>query len=161
MSINIENLFVKCDNQAKVADLVDDYLQNPTLPTQPDWGLPSSFALLLANEPKRKIAVSPPLDGWIALIESKDVVDFALANALSEKMETCVLVIQLSEASGAAGCASVVRGKMLESQFNEEDADPLATVRGALKKHKIPFDTTLFREAVQRVSEGWIVKQKR
>jgi len=161
MSLNVENLFVKCDDQAKVAELVETYWRDPSQPAQPDWGLPSSFEPLLAKEPKRKVAISPPRDGWLALIESKEVVDFALAKALSEKLDTTVLAIQLSEGSGAAGYASAVRGQVLESQFNEEDNAPLASVRAALQKYKVPFDATLFREAVQRISEGWSVKQKK
>jgi len=161
MSLNVENLFVKCDNQTKVAELVDVHWRNPSLPPQPDWGLPSSFEPVLANEPKRKLVISPPRDGWVALIESKEVVDFALAKALSENLQTTVLAIQVSEASGAAGYASVVRGQVLESQFNADDDDPLATVRETLKKYKVPFDATLFREAIQRASEGWMVKQKK
>ncbi len=159
MSFNVENLFVKCDEQTRVAELIEAHWRNPSQPAQPDWGLPSSFVPLLAKEPKRKIAISPARDGWLALIESKEVVDFALANALSEKLGTSVLAIQLSEASGASGYASVVRGQVQESQFYAEDDDPLLTVRKALKKYKVPFDATLFREAVQRVSEGWSVKQ--
>lgn len=160
MSLNVENLFVKCDDQAKVAELVETHWRNPSPPTQPDWGLPSSFEPLLAKEARRKLAISPPRDGWVALVESKEVVDFSLANALSEKLDTTVLAIQIAEASGAAGYASVIRGQVLESSFNEEDDDPLATVRGALKKYKVPFDATLFREAVQKISDGWSVKQK-
>jgi len=161
MSLNVENLFVKCDDQTKVAALVDAHWQTPSPPAQPDWGLPSSFEPLLAKEPKRKVAISPPRDGWVALVESKEVVDFSLANALSEKLDTTVLAIQVAEASGAAGYASVVGGQVLESSFNEEDDDPLATVRGALRKYKVPYDAILFREAVQNTSEGWSVKQKK
>jgi hypothetical protein len=49
----------------------------------------------------------------------------------------------------------------LESQFNEEEDAPLASVRSALKKYKVPFDVTLFREAVQKTAEGWTVQQKK
>lgn len=161
MSLNVENLFVKCDDQAKVVALVEAHWRNPSQPAQPDWGLPSSFESLLAKEPKRKVAISPPRDGWIALVESKEVVDFALASELSEKLDTTVLAIQVAEASGAAGFASAVRGQVLESAFTEEADDPLATVRDALKKYRVPFDATLFREAVQKLSEGWSVKQKK
>jgi hypothetical protein len=160
MSLNVENLFVKCNEQAKVVAFVETQWRNPSQPAQPDWGLPSSFEPLLAKEAKRKVAISPPRNGWIAVIESKEVVDFALANALSEKLDTSVLAIQLSESSGAAGYAAAIRGQVLESQFDEEDDDPLATIREALKKYKVPFDATLFREAVQKISDGWSVTQK-
>lgn len=84
MSLNVENLFVKCDEQRKVADIVEYHWRNSSQPAQPDWGLPSSYMPLLAAETKRKIAISPPKEGWIALIESKEVIDFALAKVLSE-----------------------------------------------------------------------------
>jgi hypothetical protein len=161
MSLNIENLFVKCDDQAMVAALIERHWRDPSQLAQPDWGLPSSFEPLLAKETRRKVAISPPQDGWIAVVESKEVVDFALASALSEKLGTSVLAIQLSEATGAAGYASASRGQVSESHFNNEDDDPVATVRQALMKYKVPFDATLFREAVQRISQGWSVTQKK
>ena len=161
MSLNVENLFVRCDDQTKVAAIVDAHWQSASPPPQPDWGLPSSFEPVLAKEAKRKMAISPPRDGWIALVESKEVVDFSLADALSEKLRTTVLVIQVAEASGAAGYALVSSGQVLEFSFNEEDDDPLATVRGALKKYEVPHDAILFREAVQKTSGGWSVKQKK
>lgn len=160
MSLNIENLFVKCGDKAKVAELVEAHWGDPSHPVQPDWGLPSSFEPLLAREPKRKLAISPPQGGWVALVESKEVVDFSLANALSEKLETTVLAIQIAEASGAAGFASASRGHVLESTFNEEDDNPLATVRRALAKYRVPFDPVSFPEAVEKISEGWSLKQK-
>ncbi|HXH46675.1 MAG TPA: hypothetical protein VNK51_22910 [Bradyrhizobium sp.] len=158
--MNVENLFVKCDDHTKVAALVEAHWRNPSPPAQPDWGLPSSFETLLAKEAKRKVAISSPREGWVGLVESKEVVDFSLANTLSEQLETTVLAIQIAEASGAAGYASVFRGKVLETSFNEEDDDPRATIRGALNKYKVPYDAILFREAVQKASEGWNVKQK-
>ncbi len=159
MSFNVENLFVKCNDQAQVAEVVERHWRNPSPPTQPDWGLPSSFEPLLAQEPKRKLSISPPQGGWIALVESKQIVDFALAKALSEQLETTVLTIQLFEISGESGYASAIHGQVLESQFGEND-DPLGSVRNALKKYKVPYDPILFREAVQKTTEGWSVKQK-
>src|ERR1041384_1448566 len=134
MSLNVENLFVKCDHQFKVAELVDSHWRNPSPVAQPDWGLLSSFEPLLAKASKRKVAISPPRGGWVALVESKEVVDFSLAKTLSEELDATVLAIQIAEAAGAAGYASIVRGRVLESSFNENDDNPLATVRGALKK---------------------------
>jgi hypothetical protein len=136
-------------------------LRNSSPPPQPDWGLPSSFEPLLAKESKRKVAISPSRDGWIALIEAKEVVDFALAKTLSEELDTAVLIIQVSEVTGGAGYASAIRGQVLESVFNQEDDDPLASARNALTKYKVPFDAILFREAVQKTSEGWSIKQKK
>lgn len=161
MSLSVQNLFIRHDDRAKIVELVETHLRNPIPPVQPDWGLHSSFDRLIATDVKRKVIISPPIGGWVALVESKGFVDFALANALSERLETTVLVIQLAEVSGAAGFAGVFRGKLLESYFNDEDADPLGTVRGALEKYGVPFDVILFREAIQKTCQGWSVKQKR
>ena len=160
MSLNIENLFVKCEIQSKVAELIENYWHNPSQSVQPNWGLPSSFEPVLVKEPKRKVVISPPQDGWIVMVESKQVVDFALAKALSEELDTIVLVIQLFEISGESGYASVLRGQVLESTFGEND-DPLGSTREVLKKYKVSFDTILFPEAIKKLSEGWILKQKK
>ncbi|MGO8765030.1 MAG: hypothetical protein ACLQSR_07850 [Limisphaerales bacterium] len=159
MSFNVENLFIKCSDNSRVAEVIESHWRNSLRPLQPDWGLPSSFEPLLANEPKRKIAISPSREGWVALVESKQVVDFDLAKKLSEQLATTVLVIQLFEISGESGYASAEQGRVLESHFGEND-DPLGSVREALKKYKVPFDVILFREAVLKSSEGWSWKQK-
>jgi len=160
MSFNVENLFVRCDDQASVAEVVDRYWRSPSQAAQLDWGLPASFEALLAGEPRRKVAISRSRDGWVALVESKEVVDFSLARLLSEELDTAVLAIQLSETSGAAGYAYAVGGRVRESQFSYQDSEPLSSVRRALGRYNVPFDVTMFREAVQTFSEGWRVIQK-
>lgn len=161
MSINVENMFVKCDSQSLVVEIIESHWYNLAQPPQPDWGLPSSFESLLAHEHKRKIAVSPPYNGWVALIESKEVVDFALATLLSQKLQTHVLVVQLYESSGAAGYGWFTRGHLRESYFSEDDHDPLQTVRDVLNKHEILMDVTLFRSTVQYAVKGWRIIQKK
>jgi hypothetical protein len=160
MSINVENMFVKCNDQALVVEIIHTYLRNLAQQPQPFWGLPSSFGSLLAHEHKRKLAISPPCCGWVALIESKEVVDFALADLLSRKLQTHVLIVQLSESSGAAGYAFATSGHLLESYFSEDDHDPLQTVRDVLIKHEIRMDFILFRNAVQCADRGWRIIQK-
>jgi len=161
MSLNVENLFVECEDQTKVWEIIEAFWNNSPQPAQPNWGLLSSFVPIQAKEVRRKVAVSPPRGGWLALIESKEVVDFALAKALSQRLATTVLAIQLYESSGAAGYVSAAHGQVLEAQFNEEEPDPLSSTRSVLKRYKVPFSPTLFREAIQRLAEGWTVKQRR
>jgi hypothetical protein len=161
MSLNVENLFVKSPDQARVTHVVESYWADSTPEPQPDWGLPSSYEPLLAREQKRKIAISPPRDGWIALIESKGVIDFALANVLSKGLDTIVIAVQLSEVTGAAGYAVASRGEVMESLYDEQHQDPLGCIRQSLRRYKVPFGLTLFRAAVQKLSEGWIVKFKK
>lgn len=160
MSFNVENLFVRCSDFDRVANVVEAHWHDSSSTPQPDWGLPSSSGLLLAKEPKRKLGISAPLNGWVALVESKDVVDFALANTLSKSLDAIVIVIQLSESTGGVGYALVVSGKVMESEFHDEHNDPLAAVRDVLKKCAVRFDVIQFREVVPRRSQGWIMKQK-
>jgi len=76
--MNVENLFVKNGDQTTLANIVERCLANPS--TDPGWGLPSSYGPLLESDPKRNVAISPAKDGWFAIVESKEVVDFGLAN---------------------------------------------------------------------------------
>ncbi len=159
MSLNVENLFVKDDDPKKACAVVRAYWSQDGT-QQPDWGIPSSYDQLLRNNPKRKLAVSAARDGWIALVESKEVVDFGMAKALSEQLNTAVLAIQVSEATGAAGYASAVGGKLLESSFRDDDDNPLESVRNVMRKYRVPFDPIMFRKAAQNAPEGWTICAK-
>jgi len=160
MSLNTENLFVKSDDQAKIGEILRVYWQNVSQNSQPDWGLPSSFKPILEQEAKRKVAISSPKNGWIMVIESKEVVDFALAKLLSEKLNTTVLIIQLYEITGSAGYAAATRGQILESFFSEDHDMPLTLIQTMLRKYDVPFDATPFPEVFNSSSLGWIVSQQ-
>jgi hypothetical protein len=60
----------------------------------------------LANDPKRKVANSPSKGGWIAIVESKEVVDFGMAKSLADELKGIIAIIQVSDATGEVGYLS-------------------------------------------------------
>jgi len=156
--MNIENLFVRTADQAAVANVVERCLSQVD---QPEWELPSSYAPLLAKDPKRKVAISPVIEGWIAIIESKEVVDFGMAKSLADELGCTAFIMQVSDSTGAVGHLSYSNGQVTDSQFDEEAADPLNEARDIVKRHGIPFDLKMFREVVPLTTQGWLLKQRR
>lgn len=155
--MNVENLFVKSGDQAAVADIVVQCLANPA--GQPDWGLPSSYSPLLVNDPKRKVAISPLSSGWIAIIESKEVVDFGMAKRLVDELGGMAVVVQVADAIGAVGMLVYECGQVTVSRFDEDANDPLNDARAFLKEQQIPFDLCLFHEVIRLTTSGWLAKQ--
>lgn len=156
--MNVENLFVNGGGQSAVANLVAQCLASPV--EQPDWELPSSYSPILVADPKRKVAISPETDGWIAIIESKEVVDFGMAKRLADELGGKAVIVQISDAIGALGKLIYQSGQVTVSSFDEYANDPLNDARSVLKDQKIPFDVFMFREVVRMVSNGWLVKQR-
>jgi len=156
--MNVENLFVNGGSQASVAEIVARCLENST--EQPDWELPSSYSPLLVGDPKRKVAISPETDGWTAIVESKEVVDFGMAKLLADELGGTAVVVQVSDAIGAMGKLIYRQGRIVACAFDEDAPDPLNDGRAVLRKESIPFDLLMFREVVQMVGDGWMVKQR-
>src|SRR3954470_17683807 len=98
MGLNTENLFVRSTSSDGVASAVDEYLQGV-----PDAGeRPESWPLEVTFDPEqivrgRKISVSHPRDGWVALVEVTETVEPRLAVFLSQRLATLVAVAQLYE----------------------------------------------------------------
>ncbi|MFH1022184.1 MAG: hypothetical protein V1809_02215 [Planctomycetota bacterium] len=160
--MNVEMFFVKTANRERVSEIVLDRLKTTSqnVDGQPDWGLPSSYDVLLVNEHNRKIAISTSRNGWVAAVESKEVLDFQLLQMISVDMDTEVVAIQLSDVTGAFGFALCNKGKLQESTFCETSDDPLADVRMRLMKQGISIDVHSFRNAIQR-KRGWSIVQRR
>ena len=144
--MNVENLFVKESNQRAVANVVERCLVGGSV--QPQWGLPSSYAPLLASDPKRKIAISPSTNDWIAIIESKEVVDFGMAKTLVDELGGSAVIIQVSDSTGAMGHLFYEGGQVISCEFEEQAHDPINDARSILRQHRIPFDVAMFREVV-------------
>jgi hypothetical protein len=161
MSINIENMFIRSNKQTDIAALLKRYWQGPPLGKPVDWGLPSSFTSTEEDEAKRKVAFSEPQNGWIIAIESKNSVDFALAQFLSEKLQTTILIIQIYEITSTVGYAVAECGRILESAFFPEHEAPLEVVHEVMRKYHISFEITAFREVFRNPDSGWIVSQQR
>lgn len=157
--MNVENAFVCTHDRESLLTQLASRLKAPADPKgmQPDWGLPSSYDALLAVDRKRKIGISPAKGGWFAIVESKEVVDFALLQSLGDKLHADIVVIQVSDVVGACGYALYRNGAVQEKYFSQADEDPLASARAFLRKSGIPLDVVTFREAVQLRSGGWTV----
>src|SRR5581483_1485370 len=134
MSLNIELLYVRQNKIDRVIDVIDDLCMDKASYPQSDWALPSSYFPLLANTPKRKIAISTPHGGWIMLVESKEVIDFGLAQEISTRLATTVLAVQISEATGSAGYAISIAGNIIESRFDEDASDPTRFISSVLEQ---------------------------
>lgn len=156
--MNVENLFVKSSDHSLVVELAIRALANPI--TEPAWELPSSYSPLLATNPKRKLAISPNKNGWIAIIESKEVVDFSMAKYLADELKTTAAIIQISDAAGELGFLLYENGKAIEQAFEESVRDPLNHAREILKRFGVPFDMMMFREVVHLSALGWSIKQR-
>lgn len=157
--MNVEMSCVRATERKEVLGIVESRIrgQPDSAGKQPDWGLPSSYDTLLASDKKRRVAVSPLRDGWIALVESKEVLDFSLLQNISSVLKTDVVAIQVSDIVGACGYALCNEGTLREKYFSELDEEPLATARTFLQQKGIPFDVLTFREAIQLRGEGWTI----
>lgn len=156
--LNIEMFFLRTPDSDAARAVVEMRLKSLPDPPgkQPDLGLPSSYDALLANEKKRRVALSAvDSGGWVAGIESKEVVDFALMLQIAERLDADILVVQLSEVAGACGYASYSQRMLREHRFNESEKDPADAVRRHLKLNGVRTGLLTFREAVQSRSQGW------
>lgn len=121
--------------------------------------VPDSYDTILANAAKRKIAVSSLRNGWIAVVESKEVNDYAMLLELSRKLHTEVLAVVWSDAVGAWGYAEMLNGEVVKSYFSEEDDEMEDLLDSKLRQKNICQPLFLFREAVRERGNGWdIVK---
>jgi|WetSurMetagenome_2_1015567.scaffolds.fasta_scaffold300452_2 hypothetical protein len=160
--MNVDMFFVRTDRRDAVIGCIEERLRSePDLPDkQPDWGLESSYDVLLAKDPKRKVVVSPVQKGWIAAIESKEVLDFAMLQAISERLACEVVACQLANIADSCGYARCCSGQLVERTWLENDPDPLGTLRAYLQERSVPFDLVTFREAVQLRNTGWQILQR-
>jgi hypothetical protein len=154
--MNVEMFFIQTDEAQEVSELIRQRINSPPdhADQQPDWGLPCSYDVLLAKEPKRKVALSPSVGGWIASIESMEVIDFSLLQRL-ETLKTKVIAVQLSEVTGCCGYALCSSGTVIERHFSEDDDDPAETISEFLKRNGVRSGLISFREAVQMRNQGW------
>ena len=160
--VNIELAYVKSDNTECVFQIVQKRLNGELAGLSFPKGIlmPDSYSLFLANNEKRKIAVSRPINGWITLIESKEVNDYALLFELSKELKKSVVAIVQSDVIGAWGYAQMSSGEIIHSYFSEEDDDIEGLVDGIRTNHGITCPILFFRDAVKQDKEGWVIAKK-
>jgi hypothetical protein len=155
--MDVEMFFVKTEDLDGVCDLVARRIAAPPDASRgrESWGLPVSHDVIVAGHGTRQIAVSPPVNGWVAGIESREVLDFELLRHLSETLRSDVLAIQLSEVTGSCGYAWCLEGQILEHHFSGDDADPAGRIRRYLGLHGVTTELLGFGEASQSPHLGW------
>ena len=160
--MNIEQAFVKCTEMESVVEIIgerlngrlkDIYLTDP-------MDVPDSYDTILANDIKRKIAVSSSKSEWIAIVESKEVNDYAMLMQLSKELQTEVLAVFQYDVMGAWGYVEMVEGKVMESYFSEEDDEIEDLLDSKLNQKKICQPLYMFREVVRERGNGWDIVQR-
>ncbi len=155
--MNVEQAFVKSIENERVVEIVQERLngrlKDACLHCQME--VPDSYDTILANDAKRKIAVSSPRKGWIAVVESKEVNDYVLLLELSRKLHTEVLAVVWSDAAGAWGYAEMLNGEVVKSYFSEEDDEMEDLLDSKLRQKDICQPLFLFREVVRERGNGW------
>lgn len=93
--MNIEVAYVRKNNNESISEIIErrlcGVLEDPRIPDGVD--IPDSYEVFLANNEKRKVAVSAPVNGWITVIESKEVNDYAMLFEISKELQTEVIAI--------------------------------------------------------------------
>lgn len=157
--MNVELFFVESTDTDRIAAIAQARLSASSPGSTSEAPLPSSYTALLQHEPKRKIGVSEPSNGWTAVLESKEVVDFDLARITSQQLNTRVAVVQLADVVGACGTALYDKGEVLLARYSEVDADPGGTIRSFLSQHVIPHRLPMFRELFDSAQKWRIVSR--
>ena len=147
MGLNTENLFVRIDVSDAVRAAVEDYLQRPLDILLPPWPLEVTFDATRVTR-RRRISISEPWNGWVAVVDSSETVDPRLAILLSVRLSTRVVVVQVSEVAGSSGFALVENGVAHGGPTRHDLDDPVGAVTAELAKEGIPFALVRFRDTL-------------
>ncbi len=155
--MNVEQSFIKSTEKGRIIEIIEERLNGRLKDVRLCYpiNVPDSYSAILANDEKRKIAVSSPQNGWVALIESKEVNDYALLLQLSKELQTEALAVIQSDITGAWGYVEMLEGKVTESYFSEEDDEIEDLLETKLNQKKICQPLYLFREVVRERGNGW------
>lgn len=159
--MNIELAFIKSVEYGKVVEMVNERLNGSLRDIRfcSQMDVPDSYDAILANEVKRKVAISSQRNGWIAIIESKEVNDYAMLLQLSKKFQTEVLAILQSDVAGAWGYVEMFKGKVIKNYFSEEDDEIEDLIDEKMNEKGIDIPIYMFREVIREKGEGWDIVQ--
>lgn len=160
--MNIEQAFINFDNPNIVKSIVERRLNGDLKELRYNYNieLNDSYDVFLKNNNKRKIAISPEKDGWITVIESKEVNDYTMLIEISKETKTEVVAIQQYDSVGAWGYVLINKGEIVESYFSEDDYDYENMIFDKMKTKGINNVLLLFREAIQMKDENWMFVKK-
>ncbi|MBQ3583829.1 MAG: hypothetical protein IJA27_03865 [Lachnospiraceae bacterium] len=159
--MNIELAFIKSAEYGRVVEMVNERLNGSLKDIRfcSQMDVPDSYDAILANEVKRKVAISSSRNGWIAIIESKEVNDYAMLLQLSKEFQTEVLAVILSDVTGSWGYVEMFEGKVVKNYFSEEDDEIEDLLDEKLDEKEICIPLYMFREVVREKGKGWDIVQ--
>ncbi len=159
--MNIELAFIKSVEYGKVVELVNERLNGSLRDIRfcSQMDVPDSYDAILANDVKRKVAISSSRNGWIAIIESKEVNDYAMLLQLSKEIQTEVLAILQSDVAGAWGYVEMFEGKVIKTYFSEEDDEIEDLIDEKMNEKRIDIPIYMFREVIREKGKGWDIVQ--
>lgn len=159
--MNIEQAFIKSVDIGRVVGIVNERLNGSLkdISLCNEMDVPNSYNEILANNLKRKVAISSSKNGWISIIESKEVNDYAMLIQLSKDLQTEVLAVIQSDVTGAWGYVEIIEGKVAKSYFSEEDDDIESLLDDKLDEKEICIPLYMFREIVRERGNGWDIVQ--
>ena len=160
--MNIEQAFINFDNPNIVKSIVERRLNGDLKELRYNYNieLNDSYDVFLKNDNKRKIAISPEKDGWITIIESKEVNDYTMLIEISKETESELVAIQQYDSVGAWGYVLINKGEIVDSYFSEDDYDYENMIFDKMKTKGINNVLLLFREVIQMKDENWMLVKK-
>ena len=159
--MNIEQAYIKSIETGRVVEIIRERLNGRLKDRHLHVSIevPDSYDTILANDVKRKIAISSPQNGWIAVVESKEVNDYTMLLQLSKELKVQVLAVVQSDITGAWGFVEMLEGTVIESYFSEEDDDIEELLDSKLEQKGIGIPFFMFREVVREKGNRWDIVQ--
>lgn len=159
--MNVEQAYIKSIEKERIIEIAKERLNGDLRDMRlcKQVGIPDSYEACLANNLKRKIAISSPKKGWITIIEAKEVNDYAMLLYISKELQTEVLAVLQSDAVGAWGYVEMLSGEVVKSYFSEEDDDIEELLDEKMKEKEIAEPLYMFREVVREKENGWEIVQ--
>ena len=155
--MNVEQSYVKTNKRESIVQIVERRLN--TDPEDIELGMEldflNSYKSILATDKKRKVAISNISNGWLSILESKEVNDYYMLMMISEELHTEVIAIIQSDVTGSWGFIEIANGKIQNTYFSEEDDEIEDLIEKKLDEKGINQRICMFREVVR--DKKWAV----
>ena len=151
--MNIEQAYIKCNDIEKAIAIVKQRLSGklPDIAFDKQLSDFDSYNTMLTDNSKRKVALSISKNGYITIIESKEVNDNALLLYMSKELNTDVLTVIQSDITGTWGFIEMSKGMVIRSYLSEDDDEIEDFINSKLEEHSIGEPLYMFREVVKNV----------
>ena len=156
--MNIEQAFIKSQTSDEIVEHISVRHNAPPEPgVKLDMELPSSYDSIIAKDIKRKTAISKSVNGWVSILESKEVNDYKMLLDISKNLRTEVVSIVCSDVIGACGFAEFKNGEIIDSHYYEDIDDIEGLLEGVMESKGIQIPLSLFREVATYKANKWTI----